>query len=168
MKKLSLLIVLLFSAVCGFAQTTDSVKIAVKPKSLTQEQRDSLQTNIHDDLSYISNGFYDVKKYAIRSNKSVGRYKVYRTTNLYNSLKLDTASGRVTALQISVGDSKVRMEYEICDALETDYDYQIVGRYELYPTSNNYNFILIDTMYGYAYQVQWSTKNEECGRWGIY
>ena len=71
MKKLSLLIVLLFSAVCGFAQTTDSVKIAVKPKSLTQEQRDSLLTNIHDDLSYISNGFYDVKKYAIRSNKSV-------------------------------------------------------------------------------------------------
>lgn len=163
MKKLSLLIILFFSAVCGFAQTPDSVKVVEKPqpKPLTQEQRDELLTDIQVDVDYISEIFFDKKKY-------LGRYKVYPTTNLYNSLKLDTSTGRVTALQIGVGSSTDRMEYEICDDIETDYGFQIVGRYELYPTGNNYNFILLDTMYGYAYQVQWSTKSDERGRWRIY
>lgn len=163
MKKLSLLIVLLFSVVCGFAQTTDSVKIAVKPKSLTQEQRDSLLIDIQQDLEYITD---DVMEKDIVKN--VGRYKVYRTTNIYTNLKLDTSTGQVTALQIGVGNSTDRMEYEISEAIEKDYKWKIVGRYELYPTGNNYNFILLDTMLGYAYQVQWSTKKEERGRWTIY
>lgn len=163
MKKLSLLIILFFSAVCGFAQTPDSVKVVEKPqpKPLTQEQRDSLLTSIQENVDYISDVFFDKKKY-------LGRYKVYRTTNIYNNLKLDTSTGRITALQIGVGNSADRMEYEICDAIETDYDLQIVGRFELYPTGNNYNFILLDTMFGRSYQVQWSTKSDECGRWRIF
>ena len=31
------------------------------------------------------------------------------------------------------------------------------GRFELYPTKNMYNFVLIDTQRGFTYQVQWST-----------
>ena len=50
---------------------------------------------------------------------SVGRYKVYPTTNVYNSLKLDTATGKVTALQISLGDT-YGMEYNIADAVVPD------------------------------------------------
>lgn len=55
-----------------------------------------------------------------------------------------------------------------CDAIETDYDWMIVGRYELYPTGNNYNFILIDTIFGRSYQVQWSTESNQCGKWRIW
>lgn len=81
---------------------------------------------------------------------------------------MDTATGQVTALQIGINNDKSRFEYSVCDAIETDYDWMIVGRYELYPTGNNYNFILIDTIFGRSYQVQWSTESDQCGRWRIW
>lgn len=65
-------------------------------------------------------------------------------------------------------NDKSRFEYSVCDAIETGYDWMIVGRYELYPTGNSYNFILIDTIFGRSYQVQWSTESNQCGRWRIW
>ena len=132
-----------------------------KPHPLTQIQRDSLLISIESNVEYLAKEAADLKKH-------VGRYKVYRTTNIYNSLKLDTATGQVTALQIGINNDKSRFEYPVCDAIETDYDWMIVGRYELYPTGNNYNFILIDTIFGRSYQVQWSTESNQCGRWRIW
>ncbi len=107
-------------------------------------------------------------KALLSKNAQVGRYKVYPTTNTYNSLKLDTATGRVTALQIGMNSDSNRMEYLICEALEDEDADLTIGRYSLYPTNNNYNFILLDTITGKAYQVQWSTKASECGRWRIW
>lgn len=104
----------------------------------------------------------------MEKNSLVGRYKVYPTTNTYNSLRLDTLTGEVYALQISINDDTARMSYRICEGLVEDETRSTVGRYELYPTKNNYNFILLDTIWGSAYQVQWSTKDSECGRWRIW
>ena len=42
------------------------------------------------------------------------------------------------------------------------------GRFELYPTKNMYNFILIDTEKGYTYQVQWHTEVNKRFRVPIY
>ncbi|WP_288351752.1 MULTISPECIES: hypothetical protein [Bacteroidales] len=160
MKKICLIFISLIAAVLNVnGQNSDSIKIATKP--LTDIQRDSLLTNIGQNIRIIADEATDLK------NK-VGRYKVYRTTNIYNSLKLDTASGRITALQIGINDDKSRFEYTVCGTIEDDPDWRIIGRYELYPTGNNYNFILIDTIFGRSYQVQWSTKNEECGIWRIW
>ena len=99
----------------------------------------------------------------VQTSSRIGRYKVYPTTNTYTSLRLDTATGQVSALQIGIGKEAKTMSYEITDALYVDEE--IIGRYELYPTNNVRNFILLDTIKGYAYQIQWSTKEEECGRW---
>ncbi len=160
MKKICLIFISVIAAVLNVnGQNSDSIKIATKP--LTDIQRDSLLTNIGQNIRIIADEATDLK------NK-VGRYKVYRTTNIYNSLKLDTASGRITALQIGINNDKSRFEYTVCDAIEDDPKWRIIGRYELYPTGNNFNFILIDTILGQAYQVQWSTKNEECGIWIIW
>ena len=123
--------------------------VAVK---LTDAQRDSVLVRTQRAVSFVAN---------THMIGGVGRYKVYPTTNTYNSLKLDTATGKVTALQISIGDT-YGMEYDITEAVVSDET--MIGRYELYPTKNNYNFILLDTIYGFAYQVQWSTKKEECMR----
>lgn len=117
---------------------------------------DSLLTRIDNAISSLSNNL----------QSKIGRYKIYPTSNNYNSLKLDTATGKVYALQIGMNDDSRRMEYAITDAVS--YDGTVIGRYELYPTKNNYNFILLDTILGIAYQVQWSTKQEECGRWIFY
>jgi hypothetical protein len=69
--------------------------------------------------------------------------------------------GKVTALQISLNDV-YGMEYDITDAVVPDE--RLIGRFELYPTNNVYNFILLDTIFGDAYQVQWSTNKDECMR----
>lgn len=161
MKRFILLVVVLCSVVGTYAQNADSVKVAPKPQPLTQIQRDSILMSIESNVESLAKEAADLKKL-------VGRYKVYRTTNIYNSLKLDTATGQVTALQIGINNDKSRFEYSVCDAIETDYDWMIVGRYELYPTGNNYNFILIDTIFGRSYQVQWSTESNQCGRWRIW
>ncbi len=159
MKKICLIFISLIVVLNANGQVSDSAKVAAKP--LTNIQRDSLLTNIGQNVRIIADETTGLK------NK-VGRYKVYRTTNIYNSLKLDTASGRITALQIGINNDKSRFEYTVCDAIEDDPKWRIIGRYELYPTGNNFNFILIDTILGQAYQVQWSTKNEECGIWVIW
>lgn len=80
---------------------------------------------------------------------------MYPTTNVYNSLKLYTAIGRVTALQISLGET-YGMEYDISDAVVPNET--VIGGFELYPTQNNYNFILLDTI------VQWNTDKNKCGK----
>lgn len=38
---------------------------------------------------------------------------------------------------------------------------EVDGRFELYPTTNNYNFIMLDQVSGYTYQVQWSLKADK-------
>ena len=107
-------------------------------------------------------------KALLTKNAKVGRYKVYPTTNTYTSLRLDTATGEVYALQIGMNRDSERMKYLICDALWDEDDDLTIGRYELFPTKNIYNFILLDTINGNSFQIQWSTKSSECGRWLIW
>lgn len=141
MKRVLYLLVFLFITIPMWGQSTDT------------PQKDSTVLQI---------------KALLNKNAQIGRYKVYSTTNTYNSLKLDTATGRVTALQIGMNSSSDRMEYLICEALEDEDADLIIGKYALYPTNNNFNFILLDTINGKAYQVQWSTQASERGRWRIW
>lgn len=162
MRKLAL--ILLFAAfglstATARTSTIDSLGTTLR-KPLTQLQRDSLLTTIGDDL-------HSLTRDANYLESLIGRYKIYPTNNIYNSLMLDTSTGRVTAVQIGINNDNSRFQYKVCDAVETNYELAIVGRFELYPTGNNYNFILLDTLWGYTYQVQWSTDNN-CGIWRIW
>ena len=40
------------------------------------------------------------------------------------------------------------------------YELGVVGQYKLYPTDNMYNFIMVDTINGFTYQVQWSIDED--------
>lgn len=141
-------IILLFSLLLAFLPMwgqPDSVAI-----KLTDAQRDSVIVRTQRATSFLAN-----------NKMFVGRYKVYPTTNIYTSLKLDTVTGAVTALQIGLGDD-MGFEYDVTGPVVSDEIF--VGRFELYPTQNNYNFILLDTCHGYAYQVQWSVDSDKCMR----
>ena len=145
------------------------------------------------------------------SQEDIERYKVYNTTNIYTSLLLDSATGRIWQLQIGVGKSKrmktVLSDRKIAQSIESitkewkeGYDERLKnweeeynskpdsivsverkelkrpynlkeiigfsniaknGRYKLYPTDNNYNFIMVDVIDGLTWQVQWSTESDE-------
>lgn len=95
-------------------------------------------------------------------NHEVGeklRYKLYPTFNMWTYLKLDTQTGRVSMLLISMDDKN---EGEIYIGIPMEVytgENAVNGRYELYPTSNMWTFIMIDQINGNTYHIQWSNKD---------
>ena len=89
-------------------------------------------------------------------NMTPPRYKLYKTENTYNLVKLDTATGAVWQVQYRMGTTK-SMTLEIDETSLLLWDDEVPGRFELYNTNNMYTFILLDTKTGRTWQVQWST-----------
>lgn len=92
------------------------------------------------------------------------RFRLFKTTNNWNFLELDTQTGKVWQIQFSVGEKDARMKIEVRpEAIAAGGK---PGRFTLYPTKNIYNFILLDQDAGKTWQVQWSTDKEQ-GSWPI-
>ena len=85
-------------------------------------------------------------------------YKLYPTDNRWYFIKLDTRNGKMTQVQFSVEGNEYRFETILNDIPLVDKKDEREGRFELYPTENIYNFILLDTLAGSCWQVQWHTE----------
>ena len=90
------------------------------------------------------------------------RYRLFPTQNMWTFLKLDTMTGRIWQVQFSVKGEDYRFEtvlssVDITDVLKQE---RKIGRFTLCPTSNTYNFIMLDQIDGYTYQVQWGSDIE--------
>ena len=86
-------------------------------------------------------------------------FKLYPTENMWTFIKLDTRNGKMWQVQYSTKGSDYR--YEIPLNFTELFDGKTVGRFELYPTKNMYNFVLLDRIEGSTWQVQWSTEPDE-------
>lgn len=85
-------------------------------------------------------------------------FKLYPTDNMWTFIKLDTRNGKMWQVQFSVKGDDYRFEMPLnTSSLATSLTN---GRFELYPTQNMYNFILLDRIEGATWQVQWSTEPE--------
>ena len=89
-----------------------------------------------------------------------GRYKMYQTENVYNLLKLDTATGKIEQVQWSL-DSSNEGSISLNDESLTIYPRP--GLFELYPTKNMYQFILLNKDNGWMWHVQWGMEYSK--RW---
>ena len=91
-----------------------------------------------------------------------GRFKLYKTENNYNFLELDTKTGKIKQVQWSLDEknegSSVINNVDL--SWGTGYG---SGSFELYPTSNIFQFILIDKTNGRKWHVQWGLEN--ANRW---
>ena len=87
------------------------------------------------------------------------RYELYSTQNIWTFLKLDTRTGRIWQVQYSLEEGK-RGEWILNSQSLTQNSGGKNRRFQLYPTSNIFNFILLDHSNGKTYQVQWSQKEE--------
>ena len=134
------------------AQETDSLKTkieypTVKLDSLTMEYIDAIYERV---------------------GMNTPRFKLFKTDNMYNLIKLDTATGRTWQVQYRT-NSTDSMTVPIDDtSLLWSYEIEKAGRFDLYPTSNMYSFILIDTETGRTWQIQWSTEASRRFRERIY
>ena len=92
------------------------------------------------------------------------RFKMYKTENIYNLIKLDTATGALWQVQYGMNKSSTKMEVVLDEtSLLYYWEEAIPGRFELYPTQNIYQFLLLDKTNGRAWHVQWGM--EDMKRW---
>lgn len=86
------------------------------------------------------------------------RYRLFPTQNMWTFLKLDTMTGKIWQVQYSVEGENYRFETVLnsVDLARRLKQERVVGRFMLYATQNTYNFVLLDQIDGYTYQVQWS------------
>ena len=151
---------LLISTISVNAQTAKTItKTTTNARSVKHEQKvDSLLSKI-DTLFMINNQLLE----HLEINSSLkGRYKLYQTDNIYTLLQLDTKTGMIEQVQWSLDSDNEGSVTINSDDLTYGYGYGS-GSFELYPTKNMYQFILIDKTSGKKWHVQWGMKSSE--RW---
>ena len=119
-------------------------------KKYTQEERDSLLNRIEFHLDNI--------EFSMEVSK---RYKIYPTEATYIFLQLDTRSGMIDLVQWSLDadkEFKTSLNSEDLALMTRDN-----GQFELIPTKNMYQFLLLDKKLGRVWHVQWGFKENE--RW---
>ena len=86
------------------------------------------------------------------------QYRLFRTTNIWTFIKLDTITGRMWQVFFDInGDNRGSVVLNTRDLANGKE--RTPGRFTLYPTTNMYNFILIDQIDGNTWQVQWSQNS---------
>ena len=98
---------------------------------------------------------------------SAPHYKLYPTENNWTFLELDTSFGVVYHVQWSLKDNDGRYTIGYANNVDEPSENYYPGRFELYPTSNMFNFLLLDGRTGQVFQVQWNTEREKEGIWEI-
>lgn len=86
-------------------------------------------------------------------------FRLFSTKNMYTFIKLNTRNGQMWQVQWSTQSNQFETPLSL-KSLVSDEE-EINGRFFLYPTTNLYNFILIDQTDGRVWQVQWSTEIKE-------
>ena len=123
------------------------------------ERIDSLLARI-DTLVQVNNSWLEHMEIDMSLK---GRFKLYQTENIYTLLQLDTKTGKIKQVQWSL-DSENEGTVTINEQdLTCGYGYGS-GSFELYPTKNMYQFILIDKTDGRMWHVQWGTGGSK-SRW---
>ncbi len=93
------------------------------------------------------------------STDSAVVYRLFATKNTYNFIKLNTRNGQMWQVQWSLEDNQ--FETILSDISRVTKEEEKNGRFFLYPTINNYNFILLDQIDGRAWQGQWNFDPEK-------
>ena len=101
----------------------------------------------------------------IETNQSIRqRFKLYETENIYTFLQLDTKTGKIEQVQWSLDEDKeFSVSINDVDLSRFGSRYYESGSFELYPTKNMYQFILLDKEDGRKWHVQWGMDRNK--RW---
>lgn len=115
--------------------------------------RDSLLEEIYDKVWSI--------ELQMKSEEFNNRFKLYKTNNIYTFLQLDTATGKIKQFQWSLDSDKEG--YVTINDEDLSFISAKNGTFELYPTENMYQFILLDKAFGRMWHVQWGMESSK--RW---
>ncbi len=94
------------------------------------------------------------------STDSAITFRLFATRNMYTFIKLNTRNGQMWQVQWSTKGSDYRFETTLSNIPRVIKDEERNGRFFLYPTTNIYNFILLDQIDGRTWQVQWGKEGD--------
>lgn len=104
----------------------------------------------------------------LQEGQVVSNFKLYPTRNHWNFLKLDTRTGQIWQVQFSVDEEEGYLHETVLNEQDlTPGTNKNPGRFQLYPTSNLWNFILLDREDGRTWQVQWDLGRLHRSIWRI-
>lgn len=95
-------------------------------------------------------------------------YQLFPTENYWTFIKLDTRNGKMWQVHFTIEEDGIDGEVILNSTSLVDEEKEVNGRFTLYPTENMYNFLLLDQIDGYVYQVQWSMEEKYRGVVPIY
>lgn len=82
---------------------------------------------------------------------------------MWTFIKLNTSNGQIWQVQFSINGKGKRGEQPLSFSCLAHGSDAVNGRFELYPTENIYNFILLDQIDGRSWQVQCSLDYRDRG-----
>lgn len=89
------------------------------------------------------------------NQETIVPYRLFKTTNLWTFIQLDTATGKMWQIQYDTKGNNRGGTVLNDENLAKDKEIK-PGRFNLYPTENMWTFILLDQIDGNTWQVQWS------------
>ncbi|MDE6118256.1 MAG: hypothetical protein K2F82_00130 [Muribaculaceae bacterium] len=93
------------------------------------------------------------------TSTATNNFKLYPTTNIYTFLKLDTRNGKIWQVQYSLDENEFEIPLNVSALVEEGKP----GQFALYPTTNNWTFLMLDTINGDVWHVQWSQESSKRG-----
>ena len=143
--KIVLLAMMLLLPGIGYAQTKGDPNLL-----------DSIHLEVKDIAQQLAKQYVD----GVLSNT----YKLYKTENIYTFLRLNTSNGKIDQVQWNLDKDKEFIT--VLNDVDLTYGISIGnhnGRFELYPTQNMYQFLLLDKTFGSLWHVQWGLESKK--RW---
>lgn len=93
------------------------------------------------------------------STDSNVEFRLFSTRNMYTFIKLNTKNGQMWQVQWDTKSNQLETPLSLISLVTKEEEKN--GRFFLYPTTNIYNFILLDQINGRVWQVQWSIEPKE-------
>jgi len=110
-------------------------------------------------FSAFAQSISDVPSQNISTDNDI-EYRLFSTKNMYTFIKLNTRNGQMWQVHWSTKGKEYRFETTLSGISQVNKDEEKNGRFFLYPTTNVYNFILLDQIDGRTWQVQWGKEEE--------
>ena len=114
-----------------------------------------------DSISTVQEIEKQVEKKTEIQQLEVPVYKLFPTENTWASLKLNTRNGKIWQVHFSISKDSFEGTLSINSYSLVLPEEEMNGRFNLYPTDNMYNFILLDQVNGNTYKVQWHNDDDK-------
>lgn len=108
----------------------------------------NLYSQIHSEKS--KDNLYEIQENHIRT------YRIFPTGNMWYFIKLNTKTGKMWQIELDQNkttQTEIPLNSLALDEEQTETD----DRFILYPTQNNWTFLLLDQLNGKIWQVDWDT-----------